>query len=73
MKLPKSHDLYNINKQLDNLAIIAASLNYEHMQDSIIQQICEDNLINLRKVNAIIIHLELAIEEVLKVPGVQHE
>ncbi len=73
MKLPKDYDLYAHNKQIDNLNIIAASLAFDYCKDTFVKDICDSNLINLRKLSDIIMHLQLVCEEVLKVPGVSDE
>lgn len=67
MKLPKECDIYKINDYLEQLFVVAAELSQEHMHDLKVNDICERNLINLTRLSAIIVHLELAIDEVMRI------
>ena len=72
MKLPQQYDLYQHNRYCDELYGIALELNHP-LWSTDIKGVCMENLLLLKKLSAIITHLELAIDEVLKVPGVSDE
>lgn len=72
MKLPKQYNLYKINEHLEKLAKYAQVISCEW--DGLAEDlVCKYNLVYLKDMNAIITHLELALDEVLKLPGVSDE
>jgi len=74
MKLPHKFDKYSHNSQMDKLNSLVTNLTWDcGSKECNIKQICTDNLERLKKISAIITHLELVIDEVLKVPGVSDE
>jgi len=73
MKLPPKHNLYEINKHITRLFEAALEVNQAwSTSHKDIEKICNDNLRNLKKISATVIHLELAIDEVLKAK-IKHE
>ncbi len=52
---------------MEQLYVLAAVLSQPHMHNLKVKSICERNLINLKKLSAIIMHLELATDEIMKV------
>ncbi len=69
MKLPEKMNLYKHNESLEDLHTVAQMLLMPHQDKADwkdVKIICTDNLRRLKKISAIITHLELAIDEVLK-------
>lgn len=66
MKLPKRLDKYQHNAQIEKLYKLAVDLKHEHDPLMGVDYFCEENLKVLKKINAIVIHLELAIDEIMK-------
>ncbi len=73
MKLPKEYDLYHHNAYLERARSLIENLAWDWNQTWATNEICARNLEQLKDLSAIITHLELAIDEVLKVPGVSDE
>lgn len=74
MKLPAQYNLYKINEQIDaleNLATRLADEEYSALWG--IEEMIQQNEVILRQMTAIITHLELVVDEVLKIPGVSDE
>lgn len=74
MKLPKDFNLYSYNENLDSLNIETNKLveNPWYLADDerlSITDICNDNIMILDKMRAIITHLELVTDEILKLQG----
>lgn len=66
MKLPKVMDKYQHNAQIEKLYKLAYDLNQPNSQLLAPDYFLEENLKTLKKINAIVIHLELAIDEIMK-------
>lgn len=66
MKLPKSFNLYKHNEYTDKLTTLSQNISKDCGDYRDIKNICEINLKNLKEMLAIIVHLELALDEVLK-------
>lgn len=73
MRLPKEFNLYKINEYLGDLLELATKTDEYNNAKYSVEEICIANLLNLKVMHAKILHLELAIDEVLKVPGVSDE
>ena len=66
MKLPKTHNKYKFNKVAEELHESATSLALEYANSYEIDEICRANLLLIKIIHAKIMHLELALEEIMK-------
>lgn len=66
MKLPKHLDKYKHNAQIAKLYVLAHELTEPAEDGALLADICEHTMQVLKKINAIVIHLELAIDEIMK-------
>ncbi len=76
MKLPKEDNLYKLNEGIDKLHDWASLFRMEYTRTkhkSSVWQTCQENLRIIRNMHDVISYLELAIDEVLKVPGVSDD
>ena len=79
MKLPEEYNLYKHNEYLDDLfgwannLMAAGYLREPGESPASIKEICDNSLRALRQMSTIITHLELVIDEVLKLPGVSDD
>ncbi len=73
MRLPEQYNIYKINEYLDMAHQITASLSDWNDSKYSVTEICIANLLNLKSLHAKIMHLELALDEVLKLPGVSDD
>ncbi len=74
MKLPDDSNLYSYNENLDDLhletnKLIQTSWYLSDDNQLSVTDICNDNIIILDKMRAIILHLELVTDEILKLQG----
>lgn len=74
MILPEEFNLYKINETIESalnaMEDLACSI---YAGNVTIKDMCEDNLKIIQVLHDKLTHLELAIDEVLKVPGVSDE
>lgn len=66
MKLPKEYNLYKHNEYGDELYNNVCALIEAHKNDYTLSEICYQNLSLLKSIHAKILHLELALDEIIK-------